>query len=100
MAFSEKKYFQIGALIWLVIASGSCYSLGLGWASFNLGEKIAKIGFICLYLASFYLFAWYVRKMNFDPALSNIDADEVIKDFESEKERKLEKDKKKRKVYK
>ena len=88
--FSQAFYLRAAALLWFLIALGSCFSLGFRFHSYDPGEIVAKTAYILLFFLTCYFFIWLARKaqeQEFDLP-SDAEAEKIIKEFEITNKRK------------
>lgn len=86
---TQGTYMRLLGLLFLVIAFGSCFSLGYAWNGLNPGDKAVKFSFVLMYFMGFWFFFNMGRQMQQTEVKIPTDeeADEIIKNFKSKKPR-------------
>jgi len=88
--FSTSLYFRSASFLWILIAFGSCFSLGARYLTFDPGEIVSKIAYILMFFLTSYFFIWMARKakeQEFEMP-SDEDAQKIITDFNKKHSRK------------
>lgn len=80
-------------LLFLIIAFGSCFSLGFSWNTLNPGDKAVKFAFMLMYFMGFWFFFNMGRQMQQTEFKMPTDqeAEQIIKDFEFKGKKKVKK---------
>lgn len=91
MKLSQGTYLRLLGLLFLIIAFGSCFSLGYSWNALNPGDKAVKFSFILMYFMGFWFFFNTGKQLQATEVKmpTEEEADEIIKNFEGKGKKKV-----------
>ncbi len=96
LQLSQGTYMRLLGLLFLIIAFGSCFSLGYVWNGLNPGDKAVKLSFVLMYFMGFWFFYNMGNQMISTEVKMPTDeeADKIIKEFETSQRKSRKKQKK------